>query len=63
MYTARFPTPQEAISFEKPLKGWSRAKKEALMRGDWTTLRTLSHATNRTSPNPIAPQTTDISSP
>ena len=25
----------DAISYERRLKGWSRAKKEALIRGDW----------------------------
>ncbi len=25
----------EALAFEKQIKGWSRAKKEALIRGDW----------------------------
>ena len=25
----------EALSFERRIKGWSRAKKEALIRGDW----------------------------
>jgi predicted GIY-YIG superfamily endonuclease len=49
MYAARFPTPREAISFEKQLKGWSRAKKEALMRGDWVALKTLSRSRNRAS--------------
>jgi predicted GIY-YIG superfamily endonuclease len=49
MYTARFPTPREAISFEKQLQGWSRAKKEALMRGDWIALRNLSRSQKRAS--------------
>jgi predicted GIY-YIG superfamily endonuclease len=25
----------EALGFERQIKGWSRAKKEALARGDW----------------------------
>ena len=32
----------EAVSFERRLKGWSRAKKEALMRGDEAALKALS---------------------
>jgi putative endonuclease len=32
----------EAVSFERRLKGWSRAKKEALMRGDEAALKSLS---------------------
>ncbi len=30
-----FPTRDEAFAAERKLKGWSRAKKEALMAGDW----------------------------
>jgi predicted GIY-YIG superfamily endonuclease len=29
------PTPIEALNFERQIKGWSRAKTEALIRGDW----------------------------
>jgi putative endonuclease len=36
-----FSTPEEAIHAEKRLKGWSRAKKEALIRGDWDEIRRL----------------------
>ncbi|MAW80253.1 MAG: hypothetical protein CMI63_08435 [Parvularcula sp.] len=32
----------EAVSCERQLKGWSRAKKEALIRGDWDMVQTLS---------------------
>jgi putative endonuclease len=32
----------EAVSFERQLKGWSRAKKEALIRGDEAALKALS---------------------
>src|SRR5690348_1202862 len=31
----------DAIAVERQLKGWSRAKKEALMRGDFDLLRAL----------------------
>lgn len=30
--------PNIAIDFEKKLKGWSRRKKEALIKGDWDKL-------------------------
>ena len=33
---------QDAIPAERQLKGWTRAKKEALIRGDWAALRDLS---------------------
>jgi len=29
------PTKDEAFRCERQIKGWSRAKKEALIRGDW----------------------------
>jgi predicted GIY-YIG superfamily endonuclease len=29
------PTREEAIAFERRIKGWTRAKKEALIAGDW----------------------------
>jgi putative endonuclease len=32
----------DAIAAERQVKGWSRAKKEALMRGDFDALRALS---------------------
>jgi len=32
----------DAVAFERKLKGWSRAKKEALIRGDYDALQVLS---------------------
>ncbi len=29
------PTREEALAFERRIKGWARAKKEALIAGDW----------------------------
>ena len=34
-------TREEALARERQLKGWSRAKKEALIKGNWTRLREL----------------------
>jgi len=31
----------DAIAFERKLKGWSRAKKQALIRGDWAAISAL----------------------
>jgi predicted GIY-YIG superfamily endonuclease len=41
-----FPTRREAVARERQLKGWSRAKKLALARQDFATLKALasSHA-------------------
>ena len=37
-YTA---TREEALAAEQQIKGWSRAKKEALMAGDWKRISAL----------------------
>jgi len=34
-YSMRFNKIEEAITFEKQVKGWSRKKKEALFEEDW----------------------------
>jgi putative endonuclease len=38
-YAATFKSPNEAIAFEKQIKGWSRKKKEALINGNWKTIQ------------------------
>ena len=35
VWAQEFPTHEEAFAFERQIKGWSRAKKKALIRGDW----------------------------
>ncbi len=42
IFVKEFSTPKDAIAFEKQIKGWSRAKKEALMNADWNELKRLS---------------------
>lgn len=41
VWTEMFATRDEAFAAERRIKGWSRAKKEALISGDWDRLRTL----------------------
>ena len=41
VYQERYTTLQEAMKREKQLKGWTRAKKEALINGDLETLKRL----------------------
>ncbi|MGQ0660233.1 GIY-YIG nuclease family protein, partial [Sphingosinicella sp.] len=41
-WSDRFPDRDQAFAAERQIKGWSRAKKEALIRGDWEALRSLS---------------------
>ena len=41
MWSDRFPTRDEAFAAERKVKGWSRAKKEALIAGDWDLISVL----------------------
>ena len=41
-WAEEFPDVDQAITVERQLKGWSRAKKEALIRGDFEGLPGLS---------------------
>jgi putative endonuclease len=38
------PTREEALAFERRIKGWTRAKKQALIAGDWAEINRLSRA-------------------
>ena len=42
VYVQEFPSEHEAFLRERQVKGWSRAKKEALIRGDFEALVRLS---------------------
>ena len=42
VWTQTVPTRDEAIAFERRIKGWTRAKKEALIAGDWDRVSWLS---------------------
>ncbi len=42
VWAEQFPDITDAIAVERQLMGWSRAKKEALIRGDFGALRPLS---------------------
>ena len=44
VYTEKYSTLKDALRRERQLKKWSRAKKEALIRGDLTTLKRLSRS-------------------
>ena len=49
VWSQDFPTRYEAQTTEKQIKGWSRAKKLALIRGDWPRISVL--AKNKDSPS------------
>ena len=44
-----FERTEDAVSAERQIKGWSRNKKEALIRGDWERLQELARARGSTS--------------
>jgi predicted GIY-YIG superfamily endonuclease len=47
VFSQDFTTREEALAAELQIKGWSRKKKEALMRGDWEALRAASKKPQR----------------
>jgi putative endonuclease len=51
IYSQWFARIADAIENERKLKKWSRAKKEALIRGDFATLQQLA---KRKSPHPTS---------
>lgn len=58
LWSENFPDRDQAFAVERQIKGWSRAKKEALVRGDWDSLRQLSRRVLRdeASPSSASPQ-------
>jgi putative endonuclease len=49
VYEKLFFNPLDAIEYEKKLKGWSRAKKQALIENNIEKLKELSECGNKTS--------------
>jgi putative endonuclease len=47
VWSERFERLTEAIAMERQIKGWSRAKKEALIRGDYDALPSLAARRNK----------------
>jgi putative endonuclease len=41
VWSEHFPDITDAIAVERQLKGWSRAKKEALIKGDYASIKAL----------------------
>ena len=48
VYSSEFKNVDEAIAWEKRLKRWSRAKKEALIQGNGDTIHALAACQNET---------------
>jgi putative endonuclease len=57
VFSQDFPTREEALTAEQQIKGWSRKKKEAMMRGDWAEVSRLAKS-SATSVCPIPSATT-----
>ncbi len=49
VFSAMFHDVNQAIRFEKQVKGWSRKKKKALIEGRWDDLKILAACKNATS--------------
>ena len=49
-WSQEFATREEALAAERQIKGWSRAKKEALIAGDWKRIRQLAWGTDNPLP-------------
>ena len=47
VFAEKMPTRQDAIARERQIKGWSRAKKEALINGDWERLMALAQKSSK----------------
>ncbi len=41
VFSQEFSSRDEALACERQIKGWSRKKKEAMMRGDWAEVSRL----------------------
>ncbi len=44
VFSQEFSSREEALACERQIKGWSRGKKEALMRGDWVKVSRLARS-------------------
>ncbi len=50
VWSQEFTSREEALAAELQIKGWSRAKKEALMAGDWKKIQQLAWGTKNPLP-------------
>ncbi|XUU59670.1 GIY-YIG nuclease family protein [Erythrobacter sp. HA6-11] len=48
VWSETFPSRDEAFAAERQIKGWSRAKKQALIAGDWDLIAKLASNRDRT---------------
>ena len=43
IFSEEFSSREDVLARERQIKGWSRKKKEALMKGDWIEVKRLAH--------------------
>ena len=48
VYSSEFTSRVDALEMERRIKGWSRRKKEALIKGDWDRIQRLSRGSRST---------------
>ena len=53
VWQGEFETREGAVAFEQQIKGWSRAKKEALIRGDWESTKKLAKSSTSVWAEPV----------
>src|SRR3990172_4138179 len=59
-----FPSREQALERERQIKGWSRAKKEALIKSNWERLKRLTKAfSGKTEFSPLSAQASIPSAP
>jgi putative endonuclease len=63
VFSQDFVTREEALTSERQIKGWSRKKKEAMMRVDWAEVSRLAKSSNPVRPEPVEGQCGSTSSP
>jgi predicted GIY-YIG superfamily endonuclease len=56
VFSQEFTTREEALASEQQIKGWSRKKKEAMIRGDWAEVSRLAKSTKAVQKPPVRPE-------
>jgi putative endonuclease len=54
VFLQEFSTREEALASEQQIKGWSRKKKEAMIKGDWAEVSRLAKSNNSSRGNSSA---------
>jgi putative endonuclease len=62
-WTDYFDSAIQAIAFERQLKGWSRAKKEAVINGQWSKLKWLAKRGTANKPAPVEKAASSFETP